>query len=69
MISEVNSTLSGSNTIVLEKNDDSGLSPRLLELRKKIYNEEYLNNAIQRIAQVISRKLVETPDELSFRDI
>jgi len=69
MISEVSSTLSGSSTIVLEKTDDSGLSPRLLELREKIYNEEYLNNAIQRIAQVISRKLVETPDELSFREI
>ena len=35
------------------------LSPRLLELRKKIQNPEYIEFAVQRIAQVLSRKLVE----------
>ncbi len=54
-------------TLVLER--ETTLSPRLLELREKIHDEEYLNNAIFRIAQVISRKLVEDPDELQFRDI
>ncbi|MCR5494830.1 MAG: hypothetical protein K6F15_04260 [Treponema sp.] len=54
-------------TLVLEQEET--LSPRLLELREKIHDEEYLNNAIYRIAQVISRKLVEDPDELQFRDI
>ena len=53
-------------TLVLE--GESELSPRLMELRIKIHDEEYLNNAIQRIAQVISKKLVENPDELQIRD-
>ena len=55
-------------TLVLEKKLEPGLSPRILELRKKIQNEEYLDNAIQRIAQVISNKLVENSEELKFRD-
>lgn len=42
------------------------LSPKVLELRNKIHDETYLNNAIQRIAQVISKKLVENPDELKL---
>jgi hypothetical protein len=32
---------------------------RILELQKKIQDETYLNNAIDRIAVVISRRLVE----------
>ncbi|MBO4532936.1 MAG: hypothetical protein J5726_04475 [Treponema sp.] len=55
-------------TMVLEKTDESRLSPRLLELRKKIYTQEYLDNAIQRIAMVISRKLVENPEELRLQE-
>jgi len=55
-------------TLVLEKTDDSQLSPRLLELREKIHSEEYLDNAIQRIAQVISKKLVENSEELFLMD-
>lgn len=39
------------------------LSPRVLELRKKIHNSEYLDYAVQRIAQVLSRKLVEDDDQ------
>ena len=55
-----------SMTLVLEREEE--LSPRLLELREKIHDKDYLNNAIFRIAQVISRKLVADPDELQFRD-
>lgn len=66
MISGVSST--ATTTLVLERTDEEKLSPRILELRKKIHNEEYLNNAIQRIAQVISKKLVENPEELKFSD-
>ena len=55
-------------TLVLEKTETIGLSPRILELREKIQNQEYLDNAIQRIAQVISSHLIEDPDELKFRD-
>ncbi|MBD5399153.1 MAG: hypothetical protein HDR51_01755 [Treponema sp.] len=54
-------------TLVLDRGKNT-LSPRLLELRIKIHDKEYVNNAIQRIAQVISRKLVEEPEELQFRD-
>lgn len=56
-------------TMVLEKTSDSQLSPRLLELRKKIHSEEYLDSAIQRIAQVISKKLVENSEELFIMDM
>lgn len=61
-------TSTATATMVLEKTDDSNLSPRILELREKIHSEEYLENAIQRIAQVISKKLVENPEELKLRD-
>lgn len=61
-------TSTATATLVLEKTDDSNLSPRILELRQKIHSEEYLENAIQRIAQVISKKLVENPEELKLRD-
>lgn len=55
-------------TLVMEKTGGSDLSPRILELREKIHSEEYLENAIQRIAQVISSKLVENSEELKLRD-
>jgi len=54
-----------SASIVLKS--DNGVSPRILELRKKIHNREYIDNAVQRIAQVISKKLIDEPDELKFR--
>ena len=59
---------SAAATMVLEKNNNSQLSPRILELRKKIQNQDYLDNAIQRIAQVISNHLIDNPEELKFRD-
>ena len=55
-------------TLVLEKTEVEDLPPRILELRKKIHSEEYLNNAILRIAHGISTKLVENPEELKLRD-
>ena len=63
------SSVSSSTTLVLEKTEEEQLSQRILELRKKIYKEDYINNAIQRIAQVISNKLVENPEELKLRDV
>lgn len=42
------------------------MSPKVIELRSKIHDEDYINNAIQRIAQVISKKLVENPEELKL---
>ena len=66
MISGGKST--GAATLVLERTQTIDLSPRILELRKKIQNQEYLDNAIMRIAQVISNHLIEDPDELKFRD-
>ena len=47
---------------------ESGLSQRLLDLRVKIQQQDYLDNAILRIAQVISKRIVENPEELSFAD-
>ena len=40
------------------------LPPRLLALREKIRDSAYLENAINRIASVISRNMVDNPDEL-----
>jgi|WetSurMetagenome_2_1015567.scaffolds.fasta_scaffold114107_4 hypothetical protein len=56
-----------SAVVVLEKQKEE-LSPRVLELRKKIQDKSYMDTAIQRIAQVISRKLVENPDDSIFGD-
>ena len=66
MISGGSSTATA--TLVLEKTETATLLPRILELRAKIHSEEYLDNAIQRIAHVISSKLVENPEELKLRD-
>lgn len=55
-------------TLILERNETVELSPRIIELREKIHSEEYLNSAIQRIAQVISKKLVENAEELKLRE-
>lgn len=41
----------------------SEFSPRILELRKKIHDSEYIDYAVQRIAQVLSRELVEDDDQ------
>ncbi len=39
-------------------------SDRVMELRQKIHDDEYLDFAVQRIAQVLSRKLVEDSDRV-----
>ena len=54
--------------LILDREEDKKLSPRILELRKKIQDTDYLNDAVQRIAFVISQKLVENPDELMLRE-
>ncbi len=61
MTSDINSAY------VIQERQEQPAS-RILELRKKIHSEEYINSAILRIAQVISRKLVETQDELILRE-
>ena len=42
-------------------------SPRVMELRKKIHDAEYLEFAVQRIAQVLSRKIVEDNEQQLIR--
>lgn len=59
----------GETTAVLEKTAEADISPRLLELRAKIQSQEYVENAIARIAQVISNHLIEDSNELKFRDL
>ena len=39
------------------------LPPRLMALREKIHDSAYLDNAINIIATVISRNMVDNPDE------
>lgn len=39
------------------------LSPRIMELRKKIQNPDYIDFAVQRIAQVLSRRIVEDNEQ------
>ena len=46
---------------------DGTFSPRFVELRKKIHDAEYLDYAVQRIAQVLSRKIVEDNEQRLMR--
>lgn len=46
---------------------DGTFSPRVIELRKKIHDAEYLDYAVQRIAQVLSRKIVEDNEQRLMR--
>ena len=39
-------------------------SARIVEMREKILDENYIENAIQRIALILSRKLAEKPKNL-----
>lgn len=48
-----------------EYEDLSTPSPRLMELRLKVHDGEYLNYAVQRIAQVVSKRLVESKTAFS----
>ncbi|WP_288585688.1 hypothetical protein [uncultured Treponema sp.] len=43
----------------ISKSVNNQFSDRVLELRLKIHDSEYVDSAVQRIAQVLSRKLVE----------
>lgn len=59
----------GTAMLALEKDKCEELPPRLKELRKKIRDPEYIEGAVQRIAQVISKKIIESPeDDLIFGD-
>ncbi|MBQ9205838.1 MAG: hypothetical protein IJ158_03900 [Treponema sp.] len=42
-------------------------SPRVMELRQKIHDAEYIDYAVQRIAQVLSRKIIEDSEQQSLR--
>lgn len=46
---------------------DGTFSPRVMELRKKIHDAEYVEYAVQRIAQVLSRKIVEDSEHELMR--
>ncbi len=46
-------------------NSNSGtISPKILELRQKIHDLEYVDSAVQRIAQVLSRRIVEDSEQI-----
>ncbi len=42
-------------------------SPRVMELRQKIHDEEWVDFAVQRIAQVLSRRLVDGDEQVFTR--
>ena len=46
-------------SIVKSTGTEINISPKILELKKKIKDSSYVDNAVQRIAQVLSRKIVE----------
>lgn len=52
--------------IALAENPVEILSPKVIELRSKIHDADYINNAIARIAQVVSKKLVENLEEIEL---
>jgi len=53
-------TVTPETSLILPKEDDPRLS-RLELLRQKINNEDYLHEAIQRIALIISNELLDLP--------
>jgi hypothetical protein len=48
----------------ISKSSRTQYSDRVLELRQKIHDSEYVDFAVQRIAQVLSRKLVEDNERI-----
>lgn len=53
----------------VQKNYDQeieNLPPRLLELRTKIHDANYLDNAINRIAYILSKNLIDNSEELQL---
>lgn len=53
----------------VQKNYDQeieNLPPRLLELRMKIHDANYLDNAINRIAYILSKNLIDNSEELQL---
>lgn len=48
----------------ISKSSGANYSERVLELRQKIHDDDYVNYAVQRIAQVLSRKLVEDSERM-----
>ena len=51
----------------ISKSVNNQFSDRVLELRRKIHDSEYVDSAVQRIAQVLSRKLVEDSEPVYDR--
>lgn len=52
------------SSTALKNTSEEELSPKVRELRLEIHDENYINNAIQRIAVVLSRRIVEKPQNL-----
>ncbi len=49
------------NSVRKEMSSEDLDTARIIELRRKIHDENYVNNAVQRIAVVLSRSIVEQP--------
>ena len=48
-------------TVFLKTSQAEHVSAKILDMRRKISDSSYVENAVQRIASVLSRKLVEQP--------
>jgi hypothetical protein len=45
------------------------LSPRLKELQEKIQDESYINNAVDRIAVLVSKRIIDLQEFMSRNSI
>ena len=48
---------------------DEELSPRLKELQEKIQDESYINNAVDRIAVLVSKRIIDLQEFMSRNSI
>lgn len=62
----ISSSLNEYNSLVCEFSTRKQIPDKILELRKKIHQKEYLDTAISKIASVLSKELVSEPDELKY---
>jgi hypothetical protein len=54
------------NASLVRQSDSLSSSKRIEILRKKIDNEDYLGEAIQRIAQILSNEILDVPHGGSY---
>lgn len=51
-------------TVAVKESSAESVSAKILEIRRKITDRTYVDNAVQRIAAVLSREIVDQPCRL-----